>query len=188
MRVAEVEAEEAGVVRAGEAAEACRDPRAVAIALQVVRDPQAALDLQAALGCHDLRAEEAYRVHPVAAVSRGLRGAAGTSRGPHNSPPAVPRDRVVVACRRLHQSGPRAVNVHPTEGAPRSFHQAIAPAQRLDLPSVRADLRHVPGAAPSGRRKSQRVLALRIGLREARPVVPHSFPPNPAPALPNALV
>ena len=181
-----VEVEEAAVVREGAvAAEACRGPRAAPRDRQVPRDRQAphdrqtSRDLRAALGCRDLREEEAYRLHPVAAA---------VSRGPHSSPPAVPRDRVVGACPPLHQSGPRAVNVHPAEVAPRSFHQAIAPAQRIDLPSLRAALRHVPEAARlSGPRKSRRVPAQQIELRAARPVVPRSFPPNPALALPNAL-
>jgi hypothetical protein len=153
-----VEVEEAAVVREGAvAAEACRGPRAAPRDRQVPHDRQTSRDLRAALGCRDLREEEAYRVHPVAAA---------VSRGPHSSPPAVPRDRVVGACPPLHQSGPRAVNVHPAEGAPRSFHQAIAPAQRIDLPSLRAALRHVPEAARlSGPHKSRRVLAQRIGLR-----------------------
>jgi hypothetical protein len=190
MRGAVVEVEEAAVVREGAvAAEACRGPRAAPRdpqaprGRQASRDRQTSRDLRAALGCRDLREEEAYRVHPVAAA---------VSRGPHSSPPAVPRDRVVGACPPLHQSGPRAVNVHPAEGAPRSFHQAIAPAQRIDLPSLRPALRHVPGAAQlSGPHKGRRVLAQQIGLRRvleaARPVVPRSFPPNPAPGLPNAL-
>jgi hypothetical protein len=194
MRGAVVEVEEAAVVREGAvAAEACRGPRAVA------------RDRQAPLGCRNLREEEAYRVHPVeAAVSRGL----------HNFRPAVPRGPAVGACPRLHQSGLRAVNAHPAERAPRSFHRAIVTAQRIDLPSLRgAALRHVPQVAwPTAHRKSRRVLALRIGLRRvleaaglsgrrksrrvlaqqigpraARPVVPRSFPPNLAPALPNAL-
>jgi hypothetical protein len=218
-----VEVEEAAVVREGAvAAEACRGPRAAPRdpqaprgrqasrdrqaprGRQASRDRQTSRDLRAALGCRDLREEEAYRVHPVAAA---------VSRGPHSSPPAVPRDRVVGACPPLHQSGPRAVNVHPAEGAPRSFHQAIAPAQRIDLPSLRAALRHVPEAARlSGPHKSRRVLAQQIGLKRvpeagwpsghrkgqwvpaqqidlgaARPVVPRSFPPNPALAWPNAL-
>jgi hypothetical protein len=202
MRGAVVEVEEAAVVREGAvAAEACRGPRAAPRdrqaphGRQTSRDRQAARDLRAALGCRDLR-EEAYRVHPVAAA---------VSRGPHSSPPAVPRDRVVGACPPLHQSGPRAVNVHPAERAPRSFHQAIAPAQRIDLPSLRAALRHVPEAARlNGPHKSRRVLAQRIGLRRvlevgwltgrrkgrrlraAWAVVPRSFPPNPPPGLPNA--
>ena len=176
MRGAVVEVEEAAVVREGAvAAEACRGPRAAPRGPQAPRDRQASRDRQtsrdrqaprdrqtsrdrqAALGCRDLREEEAYRVHPVAAA---------VCRGPHSSPPAVPRDRVVGACPPLHQSGPRAVNVHPAEGAPRSFHQAIAPAQRIDLPSLRPALRHVPGAAQlSGPHKGRRVLAQQIGLR-----------------------
>ena len=186
VRGAAVEVEEAAVVREGAvAAEACRGPRAAPRdpqaprGRQASRDRQTSRDLRAALGCRDLREEEAYRVHPVAAA---------VSRGPHSSPPAVPRDRVVGACPPLHQSGPRAVNVHPAEGAPRSFHQAIAPAQRIDLPSLRAALRHVPEAAQlSGRRKNRRVPAQQIDLGAARPVVPRSFPPNPALAWPNAL-
>ena len=205
MRGAVVEVEEAAVVREGVvAAEACRGPRAAPRDPQALRDRQTSRDLRAALGCRDLREEEAYRVHPVAAA---------VSPGPHSSPPAVPRDRVVGACPPLHQSGPRAVNVHPAEGAPRSFHQAIAPAQRIDLPSLRAALRHVPEAArlsgphkslrvlaqqiglkrvpeagwPSGHRKGQWVPAQQIDLGAARPVVPRSFPPNPALAWPNAL-
>ncbi len=206
MRGAVVEVEEAAVVREGAvAAEACRG-------LQAPRGPQAPHDRQAFRDhqaprdrqtCHDLREEAAYRVHPVAAA---------VSRGPHNFLPAVPRDQVVGACPPLHQSGPRAVNVHPAEGVPRSFHQAIAPAQRIDLPSLRAALRHVPEAARlNGPHKSRRVLAQRIGLRRvlevgwltgrrkgrrvpaqqidlraAWAVVPRSFPPNPPPGLPNA--
>ena len=180
MRGAVVEVEEAAVVREGAvAAEACRGPRAAPRGRQASRDRQTSRDLRAALGCRDLREEEAYRVHPVAAA---------VSRGPHSSPPAVPRDRVVGACPPLHQSGPRAVNVHPAEGAPRSFHQAIAPAQRIDLPSLRVALRHVPEAARlSGPHKGRRVPAQQIDLGAARPVVPRSFPPNPALAWPNAL-
>ena len=198
MRGAVVEVEEAAVVREGAvAAEACRGPRAAPRDRQAPRDHQTSHDrqtsrdhqtshdrqtshdLRAALGCRDLQEEEAYR---------GPRGVAGMSRGPHSFPPAVPRDRVAGACPPLHQSGPRPVNVHPAEGAPRSFHQAIVPAQRIDLPNLRAVLRHVPEAAwPSGHRKGRRVLAQQIGLREAPPVVPRSFPPNPAQALPNAL-
>jgi hypothetical protein len=197
MRGAVVEVEEAAVVREGAvAAEACRGlqaPRGPQAPHdrqtshdrqafrdhQAPRDRQTPRDLRAALGCRDLREEEAYRVHPVAAA---------VSRGPHSSPPAVPRDRVVGACPPLHQSGPRVVNVHPAEGAPRSFHQAIAPAQRIDLPSLRVALRHVPEAGwPSGHRKGQWVPAQQIDLRAARPVVPRSFPPNPAPGLPNVL-
>ena len=219
MRGAVVEVEEAAVVREGAvAAEACRGlqaprgpqaphDRQTCHDRQAFRDHQAPRDRQTPQDrqtCHDLREEAAYRVHPVAAA---------VSRGPHNFLPAVPRDQVVGACPPLHQSGPRAVNVHPAEGVPRSFHQAIAPAQRIDLPSLRAALRHVPEAARlSGPHKSRRVLAQRIGLRRvlevgwltgrrkgrrvpaqqidlraARPVVPRSFPPNPAPALPNAL-
>ena len=180
MRGAVVEVEEAAVVREGAvAAEACRGPRAAPRGRQASRDRQTSRDLRAALGCRDLREEEAYRVHPVAVA---------VSRGPHSSPPAVPRDRVVGACPPLHQSGPRAVNVHPAEGAPRSFHQAIAPAQRINLPSLRPALRHVPEAAQlSGPHKGQWVPAQQIDLGAARPVVPRSFPPNPALAWPNAL-
>ena len=211
MRGAVVEVEEAAVVREGAvAAEACRGRQAprgpqaphdrqTSHDRQAFRDHQAprdrqtsrgrqtfrgrqtsrghqtSRDLRAALGCRDLREEEAYRVHPVAAA---------VSRGPHSSRPAVPRDRVVGACPPLHQSGPRAVNVHPAVGAPRSFHQAIAPAQRIDHPSLRPALE---AAQLSGPHKSRRVPAQQIDLGAARPVVPRSFPPNPALAWPNAL-
>ena len=215
MRGAVVEVEEVAVVReGGVAAEACRGPRAVPRDRQTSRDRQAPRDLRAALGCRDLQEEETYRVHPLAAaVSRVHPVAAAVSRGPHRSPPAVPRDRVVGACPPLHQSGPRPVNVHPAGGAPRSFHQAIVPAQRIDLPSHRADLRHVPEAARlsgphksrrvvaqqiglkrvvevgwlSGPHKSRQALAQQIGLRAAPPVVPRSFLPNRALVWPNAL-